>query len=265
MTGTLWSFARQGHARLTFPQTASYAALSDKTVTTLGRGGDVVHNIIVDSFEPAAREVALPTLTAEQREASLADVLRQWSGNDPVWVFAYGSLIWRPEFEYDAKLSGIVYGFHRSLCLWSRVYRGTPEQPGLVLGLEPGGCCRGIAFRLPAPSVLRELRALWAREMVTGSYQPRWLRVHVRSAAVAEPITAIAFVMDRNASGYAGELDRETLLTTLRTARGERGSSADYLLSTVKCLQDYGIRDRHLFELAKEVGFVLFDPRNLAI
>jgi cation transport protein ChaC len=200
---------------------------------------------------------SVETLSDAERDASLQSMLAGWNRADPVWVFGYGSLIWHPEFSFDSQSCGVVYGFHRSLCLWSRLYRGTPEQPGLVLGLEPGGSCRGLAFRIPAEIAQQELTRLWAREMMTGSYNPRWLDVRTTGSNAPKRLQAIGFTMDRNAAHYAGELDRETLLGTLCRARGERGSSADYLLSTVACLEQHGISDRHLEALALEVKELL--------
>ncbi len=202
---------------------------------------------------------ALTVLTREEREASLLEVLTGWDREAPVWVFGYGSLIWRPEFAFDAKVRGLVYGYHRSLCLWSKVYRGTPEKPGLVLGLEPGGSVHGVVFRIPARIALDELRALWKRELVTGSYLPRWLDVRVEHQGERR-VRAIGFIMNRQAAGYAGELDRNTLLDTVCSARGRNGSCADYVLSTVQSLAEYDIHDRHLAQLAREVGVKITTP-----
>ncbi len=201
------------------------------------------------------------TLDDNEREASLLDTLTHWNRNDPVWVFGYGSLIWRPEFAFDANVRGLVYGYHRSLCLWSRVYRGTPEKPGLVLGLEPGGSVHGVAFRIPAAIAHRELRALWARELVTGSYLPRWLEVRL-GADGSERVRAISFVMNRTAEGYAGELDRSLLLETVCNASGRNGTCAEYVLSTVQSLAEYDIHDRHLAKLAEEVGVKITLPAS---
>lgn len=197
----------------------------------------------------------------DEREASLDRVLADWDRKDPIWVFGYGSLIWRPEFEFDHKARGLVYGYHRSLCLWSRLYRGTPEKPGLVLGLEPGGSVHGVAFRIPAPIAHPHLRALWKRELLTGAYVPRWLEVRLPGGN-AERIRAIAFIMDRSAPGYAGELDRSTMLDTVCTASGRNGSCADYVLSTVQSLAEHQIHDRHLARLAEEVGAKIALPPN---
>ncbi len=205
------------------------------------------------------------TLDDEEREASLLDTLTHWNRNDSVWVFGYGSLIWRPEFEFDAKARGLVYGYHRSLCLWSRVYRGTPEKPGLVLGLEPGGSVHGVAFRIPAAIAHRELRALWARELVTGSYLPRWLEVRLGAEGSNRQIgrvRAIGFVMNRTAEGYAGELDRTLLLDTVCSASGQNGTCAEYVLATVQSLAEYNIHDRHLAKLAEEVGVKITLPSS---
>ena len=213
---------------------------------------------------PPSSNAIFATLTEAERDASLDATLAGWNGVDPVWVFGYGSLIWRPEFEFDVKARGLVYGYHRSLCLWSRVYRGTPERPGLVLGLEPGGSVHGVAFRIPGAIARRELRALWKREQVTGSYLPRWLDVRVEGVRVdganIDRVRAISFVMNRAAAGYAGELDRNTLLDTVCSAQGQNGSCADYLITTVVSLAEYRIYDRHLARLAEEVGIKIAAP-----
>lgn len=202
-------------------------------------------------------------LDDDAREASLLDTLARWNRDEPVWVFGYGSLIWRPEFTFDAKARGLVHGYHRSLCLWSRIYRGTPEKPGLVLGLEPGGSVHGVAFRIPAAIAHRELRALWARELLTGSYLPRWLEVRLgsdRDERSVSRVRAIGFVMNRSAVGYAGEIDRGLLLETVCTASGRNGTCAEYVLSTVRSLAAYGIYDRRLAALAAEIGMKTAAP-----
>lgn len=199
-------------------------------------------------------------LADEEREASLDAMLESWDREQPIWVFGYGSLIWRPEFTFDHKARGVVHGYHRSLCLWSSMYRGTPERPGLVLGLEPGGSVHGVVFRLPAEHAHRHLRALWKRELATGSYTPRWLSVRV--AGSDERIVAIGFVMNRTAPGYAGELDRTTMLDVVCSASGSNGSCADYVLFTVQSLAEFAIYDRHLAKLAEEVGAKIALPRT---
>jgi cation transport protein ChaC len=203
-------------------------------------------------IDAARTHHAMRVMTDEERESSLEEILRGWDGETPLWVFAYGSLIWNPQFEFDAKRCVVVHGYHRSLCLWSKVWRGTPQQPGLVLALDRGGSCQGVAYRIPAQRVREELATLWKRELVTGAYSPRWLNVRgcgPCSAHGHELVTAIGFVIRREDPGYAGELDPAHLMEILRTARGVNGSSAEYLRSTVRGLVEHGIGDRHLTAL----------------
>jgi cation transport protein ChaC len=224
-------------------------------------GTSTAHTTPEQLVEPSPSQAVAPPastpLDDSARDASLDRMLVGWDGRDPVWVFGYGSLIWRPEFDFDRKIRGLVYGYHRSLCLWSHLYRGTPDRPGLVLGLEPGGSVHGVAFRIPAEIAREHLRALWKRELFTGSYVPRWLGVRTESG---ERVTAIGFVMNRAAPGYAGELDRGTMLDTVCTASGQYGSCAEYLLSTVRSLAEHRIHDRHLAQLAVEVGVKIALP-----
>ncbi len=204
---------------------------------------------------------SLVLLDERARAASLAAMLARHDRRRAIWVFGYGSLIWNPEFDYDHKARGLVYGFHRSLCLWSRIYRGTPERPGLVLGLEPGGSVHGVAFRLPPGRAEDQLEDLWTRELTTGSYLPRWLDVRL---ADGDRARAIGFVMNREADGYAGEVSRDVLLETVCSAQGRNGTCADYLLSTVRSLADHDIHDHHLATLAREVG-VEIDARGRTV
>lgn len=159
-----------------------------------------------------------------------------------VWVFGYGSLIWRPDFEPDARRMARVRGYHRSLCLWSRINRGSPADPGLVFGLDRGGACRGVVLRVPADQVRPVFHALWQREMLMDSYLPRWLRCHTPEGDV----TALAFVINRQASGYTGELQEQHLLDIVGRASGRYGPCLDYVMDTARALRDCGIRDERL-------------------
>ena len=225
------------------------------------------HNVTVTYLHaPAAAFPELAFVSDEDRCQSLERMLAGWNGCDPVWVFAYGSLIWNPDLDYDAKHCGIVHGFHRSLCLWSRVYRGTPDKPGLVLALDRGGSCQGVAFRVPGGIVRRELAKLWKRELVTGAYEPRWLKVRpcgpcARSTIPHEDLNAIGFVIRREGSAYAGKLEEPTLLDTLRHARGLNGSSAEYLFATVESLSAHGLEDPRLEQIASRLSDTLGRPR----
>ena len=119
-----------------------------------------------------------------------------------IWIFGYGSLIWRPEFPYAERRHALLHGYHRALCLWSRVNRGTPERPGLVFGLDAGGSCRGVAFRIEPAQAPDIMEALWRREMPSGAYIPRWLTCRTDHGA----ISALAFTMNRSTDAYVRDL-----------------------------------------------------------
>jgi cation transport protein ChaC len=197
-----------------------------------------------------ARPAALPRrrrLGARALDASLAQALAGWDRRSAVWVFAYGSLIWQPGFDFDRRVPARVFGYHRRLCLHSVRYRGSFDCPGVVAGLDRGGSCTGIAYRLPAAGARRQLRALWEREMLLGSYAARWLRVHRLDRR--EALRALAFVVVRDGPHYCGGLKETQLLDVLARARGSRGSSLDYLRRTVQALHACGLRDPHLERL----------------
>ena len=195
-------------------------------------------------------------LSAEALERSLDEALAGRGPGEPLWVFAYGSLMWNPGLAFVAKRVGTVYGYHRSFRQWSRINRGTPERPGLVLTLERGGSCRGLAFRLTGSTSRAELRTLWRREMSLGSYLPRWLDCH----AGGERIPVLAFIVNRACSGYAGRLPLETMVHSIATARGKYGSSAEYLFQTQAALESHGILDARVKRLADRVRAHLARP-----
>jgi cation transport protein ChaC len=169
--------------------------------------------------------------------------------NDRIWIFGYGSLMWNPELDFDVRRVATIYGYHRRFCLWSRINRGTPESPGLVLTLERGGSCRGLAFRLRREVAQEQLFALWKREMSLGSYHPRWLEC--RSGPDTFP--ALGFVVNRSCTGYAGKLPIETVVQAISTARGKFGTSAEYLFRTEATLAQHGIHDPRVVQLADRV------------
>ena len=195
-------------------------------------------------------------LTAEQQAASLDQALSGWDRASEMWLFGYGSLIWNPEVTYDRRITARVHGYHRRLCLWSRVNRGTVDCPGLVAGLDRGGSCAGIAYRLPAESASDELERLWDREMLLGSYAPRWLDCRLNAGAKEGPlVSALAFVVRRDAPNYAGKLtEREILAVFERGSCGRFGTSLDYLVKIVGSLRESGLRDPHLEQLARHAG-----------
>jgi len=197
-------------------------------------------------------------LSDEELDASLASALAGTCADEDVWVFAYGSLLWNPLFHFEERRPATIRGFHRSFCLWSKMGRGTPDKPGLVLGLDRGGSCCGLAYRLPAGKAAAELKVLWQREMVVGSYEPRWLRVEAAPCEVshgcAEELRALTFVVRPEHPFYAGRLPLETVAGALASANGHIGSSADYLFHTVDALAAHGLRDGYLDRLSERVA-----------
>ena len=186
-----------------------------------------------------------------QRRASLAATLEQaprQEGQD-LWVFAYGSLIWRPEFDFSERRLARLHDHHRSLCLWSRVNRGTPEVPGLVFGLDHGGSCSGVVFRIPGQAVAETFDALWAREMGTGAYLPRWLPCDTEGGMVS----ALAFVIDQAGIGYVPRLPEDDVVRIILRASGTYGPCIDYVLQTAEALKACGICDDHLDDLARRL------------
>lgn len=168
---------------------------------------------------------------------------------EDVWLFGYGSLSWNPTIEFDAKLCGITHGYHRKFCLETRLGRGSPEQPGLVLGLDRGGSCRGLVFRIPGAKAEEELDLVWRREMISNAYRPTWLTVRTD----ADPVRAIGFVMNRRHERYCGDKCDEQTADMIAAAGGFLGPCSDYLFNTVDHLAELGMPDAGLARLAKKV------------
>lgn len=175
----------------------------------------------------------------------LARLRALWGGHSDLWVFGYASLIWRPEFDAAEHRSATVHGWHRALRMRSRVNRGTPQQPGLVFALLGGGACRGVVYRLRRETADEELDRLWAREMPTGVYDPRFLPCRTPQGVVP----ALAFTLSRRSESYMGHLGDEQVLHILRHARGKFGTTLDYLADTAVALRQRGVRDREIERL----------------
>lgn len=171
--------------------------------------------------------------------------------SDPLWVFGYGSLMWRPGFDFAERLPATLHGFHRSLCLFSHVHRGTPERPGLVLGLDHGGSCRGVAFRVPEETREAVLAYLRERELVTAAYREI---LHPLRLADGRLVRGIAYVVDIRHPQYAGRLPRETILSHVLQGVGRSGSNPDYVLATHAHLAELGITDRLLNWLVAQLN-----------
>lgn len=169
-----------------------------------------------------------------------------------MFVFAYGSLIWRPGFDHLDARPALLRGWHRRFCIWSRHYRGTPEAPGLVLGLDRGGSCHGVVFEVAAEQGPAVLEYLDARENLAGErvYRRRTVRV---APVGGEAVQAVTYVADRTHPAY-GRPCLETTAVTIAAGQGQAGSNRDYLLNTLALLRQWGMRDRGLELLAGRLG-----------
>lgn len=168
--------------------------------------------------------------------------------NDDLWIFGYGSLMWRPGFDYEEKHLATVRGYHRSLCVYSHVHRGTPDAPGLVLGLDRGGSCKGIAFRVAAKNAEATIAYLRAREQVTMVYR----EIHLRAAlADGRVVTALAYAVDRSHDQYAGVLTMPELERFVGQGVGISGANPDYVRATHDHMADLGIIDPTLAALTR--------------
>ena len=174
------------------------------------------------------------------------------AGED-LWVFAYGSLMWRPVFPFVEQIEARLIGAHRALCVYSFVHRGTAERPGLVLGLDRGGACRGIAYRVSVAERMRTVAYLRKREQVTSVYRevirPVWLRRQPE-----ERVPALCYMVDRGHPQYAGRLALEQQLHHVRQGHGLSGANRDYVIATVASLEQLGYRESQLHQLAQMLG-----------
>jgi len=169
-----------------------------------------------------------------------------------LWVFAYGSLIWRPGFAHAGRHRALLRGWHRSFCLWSHRYRGTPERPGLVLGLDRGGACHGVAFRVPGAHAAEVLRYLDDRELPDGAevvYHRRLVPVRIldRPGLV---VPAVTYVVNRACRLYAPRLAPERIAAVIAGGAGQMGANRDYLLNTLIHLTELGVHDPRLQRIA---------------
>ena len=172
---------------------------------------------------------------------------REWGGQADLWVFGYASLIWRPDFDIAEQRAARVHGWHRALKMWSRVNRGTPERPGLVFALLSGGSCHGVVLRVPKHDAPEVLQKLWLREMVTGVYDPKWLRCETPLGAVQ----ALAFTLSRNSPNFTGELTPGQYQQIFSSSTGRYGTTLDYARQTLESLKACGIEDHALKQILR--------------
>jgi cation transport protein ChaC len=185
-------------------------------------------------------------LTDVEYDRILDEVLARAPDRD-IWLFGYGSLLWKPAFEFTERRKATVLGWHRSFCIRVARFRGTRDQPGLMMALDRGGQCRGMVFRIPEVQVRESLGAVFRRELVVNppGTPPRWVVARTDQGAV----DALTFVVDQTSAHYSGRLAPEEAAKVIAVAAGHWGSCAEYLQNTVCHLEDLGIRDRNLWRL----------------
>ena len=174
------------------------------------------------------------------------------ANENALWVFGYASLMWRPDFPFDAQIPARLEGLHRALCVYSVLHRGTFSAPGLVMGLDAGGECHGVAFRVERGAENDTVAYLRQREQVTDVYVEAYRPVTLSDGS-GHTVTALTFVADQSHPQYAGALDIEVQLEIVRSRRGQAGANIDYVLNTVAHLEALGTHDPMLFDLAERL------------
>ncbi|MBO6519369.1 MAG: gamma-glutamylcyclotransferase [Rhodospirillales bacterium] len=172
--------------------------------------------------------------------------------NGAFWVFGYGALMWHADFPFTARRHAILYGYHRALCVYSWVYRGTEENPGLVFGLDRGGAVNGMAYRIAGKNAKDVFEKIYAQEMVTAVYRPRWLDLRLTDGT-PQTVKGLVFVANEKNEQYAGKLSEDDLVRLTRAGHGSKGPCSDYVLNTADHLRECGIRDRRLERLARRL------------
>jgi glutathione-specific gamma-glutamylcyclotransferase len=181
----------------------------------------------------------------------MSAVTRGGGAGRDLWVFGYGSLMWRPGFDYVERQPARLRGYHRALCIYSHVHRGTPERPGLVLGLDRGGSCRGVAFRVEPAKVHATVAYLRGREQVTTVYVERCVRIRLDDGREVEALT---YVVDRRHVQYAGKLPLDKILEYVRAGVGQSGENPAYVLNTHRHLAALSLRDPVLAQLVEALA-----------
>ena len=217
--------------------------MSDETITR--------ESILDGQIQSLAetRSHRLRVMTDDERNAMVQSFLNDIDADAPVLVFAYGSLIWNPALHFSRYFSGTVVGYQRRFCFWTILGRGCEENPGLMLGLEPGGDCAGVVYEISAQQKQAELDILFRREMVSYAYIPTWVEVNTDEGRVR----ALTFVMDPHSDRHCGDIDPHTRVKHMATARGYLGDNAEYLFDLVDNLKRLKVSDPHVEQLGEQV------------
>lgn len=199
----------------------------------------------MNTFAPPPTPQQFKTLSADELEQSMLSSLRHWDQKSDLWLFAYGSLIWRTEFDFLEQRPATLHGYERSLCLWSRINRGTPEVPGVVFALNKGDQCEGVVYKVAADQIKTIFPPLWRREMPSGAYNPKWLICQTPQG----PVSALSFVINPNNDAYVPVMPLEQLRQVIYAAHGINGPCIDYVLQTAAALKQANITDPKLEHL----------------
>lgn len=208
---------------------------------------DVVHDRIRQRLRAEGGEGAI--LSEEEFERTRAQVLKEFANHEELWIFGYGSLIWNPTFEFNESAVAQLNDCQRKFCLWAHTGRGSPECPGLWLGLDTGGSCTGVAFRVDNALRDYETLMLWRREMVSGAYRAEVRPVHING----EERACICLLANKSHDRYAGDLPREQVIECIATATGHLGSCREYLFNLIDKLDEMQVHDPDMHTLARDV------------
>ena len=209
---------------------------------------DILAGHIEEQVKEAERLGLTKRLPPEQREASKQAILEA-IGENEIWLFGYGSLMWNPCIHYLDRQPALLHGFHRNFCLRAPTGRGSPERPGLMLALKNGGSCRGIVYQIDPAIADQELSIVWDREMISGAYQPRLLKLTTPLGQKQ----AIAFVINRQHPRFIPHIELSEAASMIAHAEGWLGTCAEYLFSTVEHLDELGVADGPMHELKRLV------------
>ncbi len=214
------------------------------------RREDLTEARIAEIGRLIAAESGWQIASEAEREASRRALVEDAAPGEDVWIFGFGSLMWNPALDFTEMVAGRVHGYHRRYCLWTTFGRASPERPGMVLAMMPGGSCLGMAIRIPWDRAVAETRLLWRREMISGGYLAR--RVPVRIAG-GETVQAIAFLANPDHPRYAGRVDEASQIEHIAFAEGRLGCGRDYLHNMKRTLDGLGVRDGPVHRLHRGV------------
>lgn len=204
---------------------------------------------IDELIREAKRHGPFHALTHEEREETRREFLAKISHDSGLWVFGYGSLLWNPAFHFTEWQPAQLHGFRRRFCLQASIGRGSPEKPGLMLALDHGGSCNGRAFHIAPDKVESETDILWMREMVSGAYNARLIKIRLPH----ETVTGLTFVINRAHPRYIAEMEIEDTARLVSSGEGHLGTCRDYLNNTIAHLDEMKVKDRYLHELQQKI------------